>query len=319
MHDAEYHALIRAARGWNGAQPQGALRQATADLLARVPQDPSLLSRIGASLAGLDPGAAAWLAVTCGTAVERGANAQLTGRAVMGLLASWLPELPGQTTGQASRLELFQFVCQAAVSHLARMSAMREEMGRDASLIERLDQLGVHSHGAIWVREALLKHSAALLLLHPTSGRGLRTRYENVSNCFHLFSLLQSAIGTRLEGGRVPDETVARVARGKSDAPVTDHAWWDYGDPQSRQSDPRQSIRGEGLTREIPVIDDVQVMVAWTLRLERTWDAAFLQPHLEAMPADARVEAALPADEAAAWMKRLGIATAKRRWPWSRR
>lgn len=323
MHDEVRDALVRAAQGWNGGEPGAALVQATGAFVARALQDPSALGRVAALLSGLDPGAAAWIAVACGTAIERGADPAPSARPVVDLLVSWLPGLPhaGEppTAAQAARLKLLDYLCQAAVSHLARVPALRERLGHDLPLVERLDELGEHSFGPLWVREALLKHGGALLLIQPTSGQGLRLRYSNVSNCFHLFSLLQTAVGQRLEGGRVPDALVAKVARGAANDRIRDEAWWHYGDARSANARVDASVRGEGLAREIPVIDGVQVMLAWPRIVERTWDQAFLTPHLEAMPADAVVEGELSADELTAWMKRLGIAPAKRRWPWSRR
>lgn len=323
MHDEVRDALVRAAQGWSGGEPDAALRQATGAFISRASQDPAVLGRVAALLAGLDPGAAAWIAVACGTAIERGADPAPSARPVVDLLVSWLPELPraGEqpSAAQAARLKLLDYLCQAAVSHLARVPALREQLGHDLPLVERLDELGEHSFGPLWVREALLKHSGTLLLIHPTSSQGMRIRYSNVANCFHLFSLMQTAVGQRLEGGRVPDELVAKVARGAANDRIHDQAWWHYGDARSGRPRVDTSIRGEGMTREIPVIDGVQVILAWPRLVERTWDQAFLTPHLEAMPADAVVEGELSTDEIAAWTKRLAIAPAKRRWPWFRR
>jgi hypothetical protein len=324
MHDAVSNALMDAARGWNGEEPSAGLRKATGVFIARATQDPSVLGRIAPSLAELEPGAAAWIALACGTAIEGGADPALSGKPVVDLLSSWLSRLPpaeGQRTSELPASQNpFEYLCQSVVSHLARLPALREQLGHDLALIERLDKAGLHSFGPIWVREALLKSSGSLLLIHPTSATGLRIRYSNVSNCFHLFSLIQIAVGQRLEGGRVPNDAVARVAKGDSAADITDEAWWHYGDAYSSKADVSHSIWGEHLTREIPVFEGEQVILAWPHVLaRRIWDANFMRPHLDAMPADAVLEGELSAEEVAAWMKRLGIAPAKRRWPWSRR
>ncbi len=109
-------------------------------------------------------------------------------------------------------------------------------------MLERLSELGGWSHGALWVREALLKTSGALILLHPPGGTGLRLWYSNVSNNFHLFSLLQTAVGTAIPGGRVADDTIALVARGKSADRISDQAWWHYGSANSSRADLQSSI-----------------------------------------------------------------------------
>jgi hypothetical protein len=320
-------ALVDASRGWSGGQPDGAMLSATRAFLAGAEQNPPLLEELAASIARHEDGAAAWLAVTSGTAVERGASPVATGPAMLELLRTWLPKLPAwnddagegpppPSSGQSKVLELLPFLCQSVVTHLARLPDLRERVGRDTAFLERLDQVGAYSHGAIWVREALTKSSGALVLLHPSTRTGLRLRYTNVSNNFHLFSLLQAAVGTTIEGGRVVDETIANVARGESTEDVSDEAWWHYGVATSNEPKIADSIWGEGLVREIPEIEGVRVVLAWSKLLEsRRWDAGFLGPHLEALPADVVVEGSLSAEEANAWLDRLGIRSKKKWWP----
>jgi len=317
-------ALESASRGWTGGPATGAMLAATRAFLARVADDPALLGEVAASLTRYEPGAAAWIAVTCGTAVERGAPADSTGPAVLDLLRSSLAALPigGEadpphepTREQAAHLELFSYLCQAAVTHLARLPVPREAMSRDEALLDRLGELQAFSHGAVWVREALLKSSGTLVFLHPPSGTGLRLCYSNVSNCFHLFSLLQTAIGERVPGGRVPVAAIARVARGTSTEPVNDAAWWHYGTAESKRAELSTGILGEGLVRDIPAVDGPQIIVAWPPLLEsRGWDGGFLGPHLEAMPADVVIDGQLAQAESEAWLKRLGVGKQKRWW-----
>ena len=179
-------ALAAAGIGWNGGTPNGALLRATRAFMSGAERDTALIADVAASLVHQEPGAAAWMAVTCGSVVERGASAELSAPGVFNLLRSWLPKLPHAnsepTPEQAALLELFKFVCQSAVTHLSRLPAQREAMAQEAALLDRLDELSTWSHGAIWVREALLKSSGALVLLHPPSRAGLRLAYSNVSN-----------------------------------------------------------------------------------------------------------------------------------------
>jgi hypothetical protein len=201
------------------------------------------------------------------------------------------------------------------VTHLARLPARREELGRDVALLARLDELRGYSYGAWWVYEALLKVSGSLTVLHPLEGAGLRLAFANVSNGFHLFSLLQTAVGARLPGGQAPDETVTRVARGKSAEPVTDHAWWHYGSPLSPRADAKAGIGGEDLVRDLPRIDGEPVLLLWpTDGQERPWDSSWLGPHLEALPADASVDRMLTAEETRAWLEKLGVGRQRKRW-----
>jgi hypothetical protein len=317
-------AIEVASRAWSGGTPSGAMLTTTRAFLAAAAEDTALLAEVAASLAGHEPGAAAWIAVTCGTAVERGAPAELSGPEVFKLLRSWLPRLPvarpqdlppGLAAEQTASLELFQFLCQSAVTHAARLPALRAALANDFALVDRLGELQACSHGAVWVREALLKDTGTLVFLHPPGGTGLRLNYTNVSNCFHLFSLLQTAIGESVPGGRAPNAAIARVARGKSTEAVNDEAWWHYGDANSKRANLATSIWGERLVREIPVVEGERVIVAWPALLDlRSWDGGFLGPHLEAMPADVVVERQLTAAETEKWLQRLGIKAQKKWW-----
>jgi hypothetical protein len=311
-------SLQAASRGWVGDAPDGSMLKATRAFLARAQTETEVLQQAAACLQRVEPGAAAWIAVACGTAVEKGAPAEITGPAVFDLLRSWLPQFPTfgddpevepqLTPAQRALLPLFRYLCQGVVTHLARLPAQRESMGRDVSLIDRLGELQSLSHGAVWVREALLKSSGSLLFLQPTHAFGVKLRYDNVSNCFHLFSLLQTALGTFVPDGRPVDSVIARVARGKISDAVQDEAWWHYGHAHSSKADIDAMIPGEGLVRDIPRIDDALVILAWPPILKsRGWDGAFLGPHLDAMPADARIESALSKEDIDAWFQRLKI------------
>ena len=320
-------ALLSASRGWSGDSPDGRILSTTRAFLAAATSDPAELQSAAASLDGLDRGAAVWLSLTCGTVAESGIPAEIFGAALLTHFPSWLPDLPASlpdgagcanpTAGQESLLKLFQFLCQSMVSHLARLPEHRKVLGQDLKLLERLDDLGACSFGALWVREALTKNSDTVLLLHVAERQGVRLRYTNVSNCFHLFSLLQTAVGTALPGGRTPDETVAAVARGKRVASISDEAWWHYGNPLVPRAELTASIWGESLARDIPRVDGQQMMLLWPPQLKaRSWDSAFLQPHLDAMPADASVDAALLPAEMAHWLDRITTAPAAGKQGW---
>lgn len=321
-----FEKLAAASRNWAGDAPTGTMLSTTRAFQAAAATDDSLLREAAQSLGGVDPGAAAWIAVALGTLVEGGASPDLGGPAILEQLRAWLPKLrvpgkdeaaalPDPTPEQTTSLAQFRYLAQAAVTHLARLPAQRHVMAEDAALIDRLDDLRGFTPGAWWIWEALRKTSGTVVLLHPPSGTGLRLAYANVSNCFHLFSLLQSAVGTRIPGGRTPDETIGRVARGQSSDTVSDEAWWHYGNPMSPKADVAATLWGEGLVREIPRVGGEQVMLLWPPILQgRGWDAGFLGPHLEAMPADASVERMLTPDECRTWLAKLGVGRHRKRW-----
>lgn len=309
-----FHELAAASRDWIGDAPTGAMLSAMRAFVSAATQDEAVLRAAASLLAAQESGSVAFLAVAFGTLVERGGSAEITGPAVLDEMLAWLPKLPAPGDGdeppvptpdQAMLLARFQFLCQSAVTHLARLPSLRESLGQDAALLDRLDRLCRYSYGACWAREALLKASGTLVLLHPPSGTGLRLRYANVSNCFHLFTLLQTAVGTGIPGGRA---RVGPVMQG-------DEAWWHYGSPLSPKADLKASIWGEGLVREVPRVDGEQAMLLWPPILQkREWDAGFLGPQLEAMPASVEVERKLTPDESRAWLQKLGIAGLRKRW-----
>src|SRR5262249_18791539 len=123
-----------------------------------------------AALPSLAADGAAWLAVAIGAAIEQGDGVEQTAPAVVDLFLSWLPRLPARDRRndensalpqpeQAALLRAFPQLCQSVVAHLARMPGRRAELGQDMRLLDRLQELESHSHGAVWVREMLLRSS----------------------------------------------------------------------------------------------------------------------------------------------------------------
>jgi hypothetical protein len=217
-------------------------------------------------------------------------------------------DYPDPTPEQEELIEALQPFCQGVVAHLARMPAERQRLSEDTELLERLTTLSGYSHALGWVLEALQRMSGTLIVLHPPTGAGLKLRYENVARNFHLFSLLQVAVGTRLPGGQHPDPKIAAAARGQTND-IHDCAWWHYGDPRSKTAELGASIWGEGLLTEIPVINGSRVMLLWPpIMQSRSWNGGFFGPHLEALPANVVVEEDLSFESAQEWLKTLGVA-----------
>jgi len=321
MTDSVLHDLLSEARHHAGGEPVQALRQCSGTFLQRVDADPTILQPAAESLQTLPPAGAGWVALVLGTAVERGADPAWAMPALVRCLRSWLPQLPEEsedeeddpdpTPEQAELFKALQPFCQGLVAHLARMPAERQRLSEDTELLERLTTLSgfSHSHPLGWVLESLQRKSGPLIVLHPQTGAGLKLRYENIAHNFHLFSLLQVAVGTRLLGGQQPDPKIAAVARGQASDDIYDHAWWHYGDPRSKTPKIGASIWGEGLVTEIPIINDSRVILLWPPILgSRSWNDGFFGPHLEAMPANVVVEEELSSESAQEWLKTLGVA-----------
>jgi hypothetical protein len=194
MNDPVLAALLSASREHEGDEPTESLRRASRAFLMRTAVDATILSAAAEALSTLPPAGAGWLAVMLGTAIERGADAQLATPALAQFYLSWLPQLPvpgmpdddnedagphfpEPTPEQAAILAALPRISQSLVSHLARMPEERERLAADAALIERLGVLGSYSHGATWMREILVRTSGSLIVLHPPSGAGLQLRY----------------------------------------------------------------------------------------------------------------------------------------------
>jgi hypothetical protein len=319
MTDPVLAELLNESRNHTGEKPSESLRQATRAFFQRANSDPTILRAAAEALPTLPPAAAGWIALVLGSAVEDGKDAALTTPALLRFLRSCFSRLPvsedealpDPTPEQKQVIQALRPVCQSVVAHLARMPGERQKLLDDLEFLERLADLEGYSHGPGWVREAILRTSGTLIVLHPPSGSGLKLRYENVATNFHLISLLQAAVGRRIPGGREPDPKIAAAARGETDDDVCDEAWWHYGDPRSKTPQLTASIWGEGLVTEIPLINGARVMLLWPPIVEsRSWDRGFFGPHLQALPANVVVEQELSRESAREWLEALGIPSA---------
>jgi hypothetical protein len=320
--------FLNACAAYAGGKPPETLRQLTKVFDSRACTDVSAVEAAAAALSTLPPHGAAYLAVMLGALVEDHGGAERSAPAIVDLLLSWLPQLPHAsgpeaepappTPQQAELLVALKMLAHSVVAHLARCPELREKLSQHLGLLDRLEALESYTVGAAWIREMLLRSSGSLIILHVQSRRAFQLQYRNVATCFHLFSLLQTALGESVPGGRTPSPLVASAARGRSSEKVQDEAWWHYGDPHSNVADLRASIWGEALVREIPVVDGQPVMILWPAILaSRSWDSSFFGPQLDAVAPDVTVESELPAEASAAWFETLGIRRARRKWwPW---
>ena len=325
MIDPILEKLLDESRRHTGGEPTAELRKAAGAFLSRADSDPTILIAAANALPTLTLPGCGWLALVLGTAVERGTDPAATMPGLMQFLRSCLPKLPvpettqdddGEETelypeptpDQETLLKALRPVGQGLVAHLARLPAERLKLAEDHELMKRLEELSGYSPGVNWVLEALRRKSGTLIVLHPPSGCGFKLRYENIGRNFHLFSLLQAAVGTRVPGGREPDPKVVAAAHGQTGDQVYDQAWWHYGDPRSKTPDIRKSIWGEGQPTEVPVINGSRVMLLWPPILKpRTWNEGFFGPYLQAMPASVVVEEELSRENAQEWLQALGI------------
>lgn len=316
-------SLVAAAAALTDPTPTQALRAATGAFLDALDRSGGPVPTIVTdALATLPPIGAAWVAITLGSAVERGHAPAHTFEPILALVRRWLEvdapvdrERDGASEIDRAGADLppdvvaaFPWVGQSVVAHLARLPERRAELASDADLEARLVAASAKSYAAGWIRELLLRRSGPLVVLHVASRRGLAMRYENVGRCFHLFTLLQGAIGTRLPDGRAPDHELVDAAMGGAPTSRVDAAWWHYQDHTAREAHFMHSLWAEWSIADIPEIDGVRVLVLWPPILSgRHWGADFFGPPLEAAPPRVAIERELDPAQVEAWFTRLGL------------
>ena len=137
----------------------------------------------------------------------------------------------------------------------------------------------------------------------------IRDRFRNVHRCYHLFSLIQSVLGNALPGGSIPNAAVAQAARGQSDEPVTDQAWWHFQRGGHKPS-MNKAVWGEESVEALRGEDGVFTVVLWPpIMGERKWNSGFFGPTLEAAQSDMRFFGELEGDAAATWLARAESAS----------
>lgn len=290
--------------------PAPPLRAATGAFLRWVREQPGIPAALLEALPRLPPHGASWLAIALGSAIEAGAPAETSGRALVALLRTRLAAIAAHDTGPQDEIVIaMPYLCQSVVAHVARLPALRSELADDDALLAALHDAEALTHGASWVHQLLVRTSGELVVIHAESRRVLALAFSNVGSAFHLFTLLQGAIGTKLPGGRVPSRAMVDAAEGHaSGATEQDEAWWHYQDHQLAEPSIVHSIWAEHFVRDLPRLDGALVLVLWPKILgARLWGADFFGPALEAAPPSVRLERELDRAEAEAWLARVGI------------
>lgn len=269
------------------------------------------------------PMGAGFLAIWLGGGVEEGLEPEPTVEPLLAATLKWCrlvastesPVRKSLDTGQiATGLD---YLARGLVAHLGRCNAKRLEIAARADVLEQVEKAEPYAVGASWILESLRKCSGNLLVIHPDSRRGARLKYQNISNCFHLFTLLQAALVDKLPGAkRVQAETLA-AARGEQSGPTSDSAWWHYGRGDVPRSGYEGSIWGEASPSSIPEICGEQVILLWKPIMKlRQWDGGFFGPFLEAAPPDMRFIEELSDEEFEEWRQRLRIPEVSSDRPW---
>ncbi len=315
MNDAALTDLLAACRAYAGGRVDSRFNAAAQAFYASAVAQPKIVARAARELGRLPPPGAAVLANMLGTIIEKGGSVERSGPAVWELYLAWLPQIHRGFAGrkelsprQRQLLDAFQLLGQSVVSHLSAMPRERMLAAGNKALMAQLAELQDYTPGAAWVRQVLLSRSDDLLVLHLSSRQGFRLRYENIVNGFHLFTLIQAAIGERLPGGRSPNRFIVDMARCVTVAEEgNDEPWWRYETVQPGEPS-LVEVSGEASVETISRIDGRQIiLLSPAAEGAALWDTSFFTPQLFAMPANVVLEEALTTGEAEDWFAKAGL------------
>ena len=314
--------ILAAASAQRGAQFSNELRDAI-NAIDDSSDFRDARLRIAPRLAGLDSAmGAGFLAVWLGGGVEGGLDPEPTTLPILDAMLKWTrtirtdPEGINKEEPDADTILGLERLGQGLVAHLARAPAQRVQLAAREQVIAELERVEHISAGPLWVLELLRKRSGTLWVIHVEGRKGVRVVYENISNCFHLFTLLQGALAGKMPGAKRASQQVLAVARGEVAGTAGDSAWWHYGVGPCPKADLAGSVWGEANPDSIPKIDGQQVVLLWPMVLSsRSWDAEFFGPFLMASPPSVTVTEELTTSQIDEWWARLGLPTIPQK-PW---
>lgn len=270
-----------------------------------------------------------YLCVFIGAVVEVGFNAELTLPYLWNHFISQVQQLPLRpenlddldAEAYEQALEAWpqisaelayglQLMGQGLVAHLAFAPYLRKTLADQDELLQLLDNTVDHSYGLGWVQAVLKQYSDDLIVIHAEEKVGVKVRYQNLSNCFHLFTLLQAILVNKMPGAKAVNELALRVAQHLSSADARDEAWWHYGSCLSATPEIVHSIWGEMSPKYIHRMEGQQLMLLWSPLLQsRVWDSGFYHPFLEAAPPKVELLEALSTEEVLSWLDKVASST----------
>jgi hypothetical protein len=213
-----------------------------------------------------------------------------------------------------------EFLGQGIVAHLSKDLRSLRAVQANADVIAEIERVESYSPGPMWVLELIRKVSGRLIVLHGEQSVGACVEYHNISNCFHLFTLLQAALVETMPGARKVNSGVIAMARGERLAECSDEAWWHYGQPVSSSPNILTSVFGEQNPQKIHALNGQQVMLLWPpIFGSRTWDAGFFGPVLDTAPAEVELIEILSVKDVTTWRHHIGLPsvnTAEVKKPW---
>ncbi len=308
--------LRTAADRHRGAEPSAELISAARALNDIDPGDAerALELHLDALAGTISDSGAAFLAIMLGSRAERGRDPEPVLPTLAEQFLARLRRLAeGLAKGNDPEPDLAHAVdriAQAVVAHIIRVgpdNAGRAALDAEIALIEELSGT---SNGATWVLQALTMTSGEIMAIDLANRRGGLFRYENLANCFHLFTLFQACWSTHFPSGA--DANLSHEPHADDVAPRLLEAWWHYGVATSPKPEPMAVIFGEMSPNSIPSLDGKQVILLWPpILASRTWDAGFLHPVIEGALPELTLLRELEDDEVDDWLDRAGVVKPK--------
>jgi hypothetical protein len=294
-----------------------------ADIPAQQREDARL--ELAGALTGLtSPTGAGFLSIWIGANVENGATPEPSCRPIIDTFMKWSRTIETSTDGgdtergsvpepNAETISGLQLLGQALVPHVARLPKIRDWMRDTAEIRDEFERVADVSIGAAWVMDLLTQCSGQLVVLNTTEKIGVLVRYANISNCFHLFTLLQAAVAGVMPGVRSVDSRLYEIARGRQQGECSDKAVWHYGQPTVPSAALSATVWGEMAPSGIASIDGQQILLLWPpILTARSWDNGFFSPAMAACLPEVEILKSLSNDEVDAWWTKLGLPTPTR-------
>jgi hypothetical protein len=258
------------------------------------------------------PHAAGMLAVWLGAMVENGHDPAMSYQAVRDAYLRWSVTIQtsdgDKAEGPDGAFYALENCGRSLVSHCMKDGPILDLLRANEGLMRELKRLESESMGAMWLMQLATQMSAELIVLNVEKQAGALVKYENLSNCFHLFTLLQGVLEEWLPAEKRPTKALMECARGSSSTVEHDEARWHFAQPDIPETQRESWVWGEAHPSSIRKIDGTQVLLLRPMILAgRSWDSGFFSPILHRRPPDVKLVHWLPQEEFLKWKERLQL------------
>lgn len=269
------------------------------------------------------PYGAAMLAVWLGVMVENGHDPALSFKAVRDTYLNWSITIQTHEDAEVKvtegALHALENCGRSLVSHCVNDGPIVDSLRADEIFVQELKRLEGESNGAMWLMQLVTQMSAELIVLNVEKQAGALVRYENISNCFHLFTLLQGVLEEWLPPEKRPAKSLMECARGTSTDTENDEARWHFAQPDCSKTELESWVWGEANPSSIGKIDGRQIIILRPPILAgRGWDSGFFSPILHRRLPDVKLVHFLSNEDFLKWKERLPLAepaSAKKKKP----